>query len=191
MRTTGATARNAPPFNVAYCHQPRSGKPSLVTSCNTLRCSAVSPAYGLPLPPGSIASAICGSLFASTRSARAWDVWKLGIAFGTPKTIGTAPSHTPEVFSIPPTVWYAPPLAPYRYPRGRAVVPYTCAATVREYFAAAALARYAASAPPAGTPPALLLDTTYAPLESAKTTEQADVPTAAQSGVAFSLPRVG
>src|SRR6476469_6303622 len=50
MRTTGATARNAPPFSVAYCHQPRSGKPSLVTSCNTPRCSAVNPLYGLPLP---------------------------------------------------------------------------------------------------------------------------------------------
>ncbi len=30
---------------------------------------------------------------------------KLGMAFGTPKTMGTAPCHTPLVFSMDPTVW--------------------------------------------------------------------------------------
>jgi len=66
---------------------------------------------------------------------------ELGMEFGVPGTMGTPPAQTPDVFSRPPSVWYAPPLAPYRYPRVGMSLPYISAATTFENFAAAALTR--------------------------------------------------
>ncbi|MGW0707594.1 hypothetical protein ACWD4G_16810 [Streptomyces sp. NPDC002643] len=36
----------------------------------------------------------------------------LGMEYGVPGMKGTAPSHTPSVFSMAPIVWYEPPLPP-------------------------------------------------------------------------------
>ena len=53
-----------------------------VASASASRCSAVSPAYMSPLPPGSIASTICGKTSQSRRMAWAWMEKTFGIAIG-------------------------------------------------------------------------------------------------------------
>ena len=95
-------------------HQPRSGKPCLVASCSTVRCSSPRPVYGSPLPPGPS----CRRRPAANRPARVTPslptVMLLGIELVFPCTIWMPPSHTPSVFSIAAIVWYAPPLPPKR-----------------------------------------------------------------------------
>ena len=83
-----------------------------VTSASASRCSAVSPAYMSPLPPGSSASTICGNTSQSRRMAWAWIENTFGMAIGVAVTNGTAPSHTSVVFSMQLMVLSEPPLPP-------------------------------------------------------------------------------
>ena len=88
------------------------GKPRRVTSASASRSSTVSPAYMSPLPPGSMASTICGNLSHRMRMACACTENMFGMLIGLPMMNGTAPSHT-SVFSMQPIVLKPPPLPPY------------------------------------------------------------------------------
>ena len=109
----------SPAQTVVYCREIRSasnhargGKPMRVTSASASRSSAVRPAYMSPLPPGSTASTICGNLSRRTRMACACTPRFAGMLIGVPWMYGTAPSHTPRVFSMHAIVRYPPPLPP-------------------------------------------------------------------------------
>ena len=65
-----------------------------------------------PLPPGSTASAMPGSLSRSRRMAWFCTVKMLGMLIGVAWTNGTAPSHTSTLDSKQLMVLNAPPLPP-------------------------------------------------------------------------------
>ena len=65
-----------------------------------------------PLPPGSVASTICGNMSRSTRMASAWLENVFGMLWGMPITKGTAPSQTSGAPSKPASVLSDPPLPP-------------------------------------------------------------------------------
>jgi hypothetical protein len=65
-----------------------------------------------PLPPGSVASTICGKRSRRMRRASAWLEKVLGMLCGMPMTKGTAPSHTSGAASNPAMVFIDPPLPP-------------------------------------------------------------------------------
>ena len=90
----------------------RGGNPMRVTSASASRSSAVSPAYMSPLPPGSMASTICGNLSQRMRMAWACTENTFGSDIGLPMMNGTAAVPHVVVFSMQLIVLKPPPLPP-------------------------------------------------------------------------------